>query len=54
MKSPNNNNIKHLYKDAYIAPPTAVIKAAIEIKNGHGLADTRWYGCCALSVFIGT
>ncbi len=32
MKSPNNNKKRHLYINAYIAAPTAVMKAAIDIK----------------------
>jgi predicted transcriptional regulator of viral defense system len=41
VKRPRNNKKRHLYIDAYIAAPTAVKNAAIDIKNGHGLTETK-------------
>jgi hypothetical protein len=42
MKRPIINRNRHLYINAYIAAPTAVEKAAMEIRKGHGLAETKW------------
>jgi hypothetical protein len=41
VKRPIISRKRLLYTNAYIAAPTAVKKAAIEIKKGHGLTETR-------------
>jgi len=41
MKSPKIKKKNLLYKDEYKEAPIAVIKAASDIRKGHGLGETK-------------